>query len=560
MRGRPDDAGMRRALRPAPLVAAAALVVVLTWQAWSTARSHRATVDNALREYASFAAWQYARRASDHLRLVLWYTFQRIDTATLAQQPESQSWRGDGECASGRSCGAQLVGRAVALIDAQTGRVRRATGSWEPGEADRAARLVAAQARRLPHTILDAGMVVDSAAGEPRMLAYSLLGPPDRPHAIIAIAVSPRSLVAVLGHATEYAPFLPTALTKRRDNAGVLATALVTPSGATLVSSGELERGTLHGRDTLGVALGGLQTVVGIYPEAATTLIVGGVPRSRVPMLLAVLTITLALVGVAVVQMRRADEFARLRADFVAGVSHELRTPLTQISLFSDTLLAERERTPDERRQFLLIVSREAKRLRQLVDTVLHFATRDRRDGPLPLEDTLVAPEVDAALEAFAPLAEAKGMRFATALDGRVAARLNRDAFRQLLLNVLDNAVKFGPAGSMVRVELHAVDGRAVLSVSDEGAGIPESALGSVFEPFVRASMPDAPAVAGTGIGLAVVRDLVEQHRGSVRAENVATGGARFVIELPLAPLAEDAPGIERAEGLAIAADRARVT
>src|SRR5687768_16686449 len=79
MRGRPDDAGLRRALRPAPLVAAAALVVVLTWQAWSTARSHRATVDNALREYASFAAWQYARRASDHLRLVLWYTFQRID-------------------------------------------------------------------------------------------------------------------------------------------------------------------------------------------------------------------------------------------------------------------------------------------------------------------------------------------------------------------------------------------------------------------------------------------------------------------------------------------------
>ena len=529
---------LRRLLLPAPLAAAALLVGVLTYQAWSTARSHQATVENTLRDYAAFAAWQYARRASDHLRLVLWQTFQRVDTTTLAPPPWSARSGHDGDCRPASECGGPLEGPGLALVDATTGAVRRSSGVWPAGSLDRVGSAVSDQLRRVPHSVLNVGLVEDSAAGDggsPMMLAYQLLpGTRGARDAVVVLALDPLSLEAALGHAAEYAPLLPGALTGSRRNDDVLAAAIEAPGGRPLAAAGDLRRGAVRGCDTLGLALGALNAVVGVYPEAAGRLVVGGVPRSRLPLLLGLLGVTLALFGVAVHQMRRIQELATMRADFVASVSHELRTPLTQISLFADTLLSGRARSEDERRHFLVVIGREAKRLRALVESVLHFATAGRRDRVLALEEVVVAPEVEAALEAFAPIADGKGVRFASRLDQALTARLDRDAFRQLLLNLLDNAVKFGPEGQTVRVELAGAGGRARLAVTDEGPGIPAAMAESIFEPFVRTAPADSPAAPGSGIGLAVVRDIVLLHGGTVRATTAAEGGARFVVELPV--------------------------
>src|SRR5213083_3043837 len=125
--------------------------------------------------------------------------------------------------------------------------------------------------------------------------------------------------------------------------------------------------------------MGRVQVQVALRPDVAPKLVVGGMPRSNLPMLLSLLAITAALVVGALLQLRREYELSRLRADFVSGVSHELRTPLAQIRMFSETLLLGRVRSDDERERSLEIIDQEARRLTHLVENLLHFSRSERR-------------------------------------------------------------------------------------------------------------------------------------------------------------------------------------
>ena len=236
------------------------------------------------------------------------------------------------------------------------------------------------------------------------------------------------------------------------------------------------------------------------------------------------------------VVMQRDQELAEVRSDFVAAVSHELRTPLAQIRLFAELLRQGSMRNLTEQQRALNVIEKEAGRLSILVDNVLNYARlRRRANGQSTIDapaSTDVARDVEHVVEAFAPLAAEKGVRVVSnvaASAGRAA--VDSQALRQILLNLLENAVKYGPSGQTVAIETSSTPSHVRVLVTDEGPGIPEEEREAIWGAFKRGAAAVSSRAGGSGIGLSVVRDLVAQYGGSAWVENGEARGARFVVE-----------------------------
>ena len=261
----------------------------------------------------------------------------------------------------------------------------------------------------------------------------------------------------------------------------------------------------------------------------------------------ALLLALVALIGVvlalALLLVRREAELVRLRADFISGVSHELRTPLAQIRMFTETLLLGRTRSDIERRRSLEIIDQEARRLTHLVENVLLFSRGEggRQAGIAP-EPTVFAAEVRRAVESFGPMCRSRSADIRAELQENITASVDRNALRQILVNLLENALKYGPDGQRITVGLALYDSAARIWVDDEGPGIPAADRERVFDSFVRLRRDLEARVTGSGIGLSVVRELARLHDGEVRAESAPGGGARIVVEFPGAYLRAETP------------------
>jgi signal transduction histidine kinase len=256
-------------------------------------------------------------------------------------------------------------------------------------------------------------------------------------------------------------------------------------------------------------------------------------PGERLPSLLALLMITGALTVVGIGMIRREAEITRLRSDFIAGVSHELRTPLAQIRMFAETLMMGRVRTDGERQRSLEIIDQEARRLAHLVENVLLFARSERRRARITPELTDLEAHLRETIQGFAVLCRTRDIELRPELQEGVVAPVDQGALRQILLNLLDNAVKYGPLRQRITVGLALIEDVARIWVDDEGPGIPETQRNDVFQSFFRLGRDIDSAVAGSGIGLAIVRELAMLHGGRTWADEAPGGGARLVVELP---------------------------
>jgi signal transduction histidine kinase len=287
--------------------------------------------------------------------------------------------------------------------------------------------------------------------------------------------------------------------------------------------------------DAYGGILEGSRVRLSVDPAAAPRLVIGGLPPSRLPFLGGLLLLSATVVATAIREIRRERRLQRLRDEFVANVSHELRTPLAQIRMFAETLLLGRVRSEEEAMRSLRIIDREVRRLSHLVANVLQFSRRE--DGiavsSLSWEPAPLAPRIEETIEMFQPLVADTGVRIVARLEPEAEAAFDPDAFRQVLLNLLDNAAKYGPRSQEIVVGIESRTGATRLFVEDQGPGIPEAERERVFDRFYRLPREGASAIAGTGIGLSVVRDLVTRHGGRTYVETASGGGARFVVELP---------------------------
>ncbi len=233
-------------------------------------------------------------------------------------------------------------------------------------------------------------------------------------------------------------------------------------------------------------------------------------------------------------EARLIAEVGRQRAGFLSAVSHNLRTPLTAVKAASGTLLSSWSRIePEERRELLETISDEAERLEQLVRNTLELSRI--RAGALEVEPERVdiADLVQHAVRRLRPIARAHRVRLD--VDENLGpVSLDVTMAEQILLNLLENALRFAPPGSEILVGAHAGRGErdeVDLVVADHGPGVPLEARDRIFEEFQSAET--RPDRSGTGLGLAIVRSLVVAHGGSVRYEDTPGGGATFVCTFP---------------------------
>ena len=219
------------------------------------------------------------------------------------------------------------------------------------------------------------------------------------------------------------------------------------------------------------------------------------------------------------------------KSRFVSDVSHELRTPLTAIRGAAETLLAGDVAEEDSQRFLRRIVS-EADRLARLATDLLNLQRIEGATGELPLSRVSLLQVAKLAAESLEPLADDRGVR--VVVQGDAPAVLgDRDRLQQVVANLADNASRMTPRGGTVTVALAADGDHALLSVLDEGPGIPEADLPRLFDRFYRAQLSRDRSTGGAGLGLAIVKAIVTAHAGELEVANRPEGGARFTVRLP---------------------------
>jgi PAS domain S-box-containing protein len=231
-----------------------------------------------------------------------------------------------------------------------------------------------------------------------------------------------------------------------------------------------------------------------------------------------------------------ANEAARQKDEFLATLSHELRTPLNAVMGYT-RMLRTGEVRPERRARSLEAIERNAEALRRLVEEVLDVARITSGKLRITLDGVDPGGALRDAVAAVSPAAQAKGVNLHTSIDEGVWVRGDRDRLQQVFWNVVQNAVKFTPAGGDVHVELRARGDSVIVRIADTGEGINPDQLPHVFQRFHQARGTLVREHGGLGLGLAIVKDLIELHGGSVRAESAGPGcGAAFTITLPALP------------------------
>ncbi|MHB1843289.1 MAG: sensor histidine kinase [Deltaproteobacteria bacterium] len=227
-----------------------------------------------------------------------------------------------------------------------------------------------------------------------------------------------------------------------------------------------------------------------------------------------------------------------VRRDFVANVSHELRTPLAAIRGYAETLIDGGTEDPVRAREFSEVIQRHAERLGRLLDDLLELSRLESGHRPLAREPVSCVDAGASVLEIIGPKATRRGVQLENALPDDSPVLGDRDAIEQVLLNLLDNAVKFTPAGARVILSATPANdpSRLRILVSDEGIGIDASHLPRLFERFYRVDAGRSRETGGTGLGLAIVKHLVQALGGEVGAESASGRGSTFWFELPRAP------------------------
>ncbi|HSR51067.1 MAG TPA: HAMP domain-containing sensor histidine kinase, partial [Acidobacteriota bacterium] len=319
------------------------------------------------------------------------------------------------------------------------------------------------------------------------------------------------------------------------ENIGTAASVVVRDaSGQVALSSGPI----LHGISSAGLVrtpLGqelpfpGWTVEVAIRPQ----IIKGLLPSPGLPIwalaLLGTVVAAAALLGVR--SLRRSEELLRLQENFVSNVSHELKTPLSKIRLFNELLDPNR----GERRKagrYRSLIDRECRRLSLLVDNVLRLS----EPRPPNRLDRFSAGEVaERALETFRAADDPERERFSLQCSDQTEVEGDEALLQQVVMNLLDNAVKYSPAGSPIFLRVAKVGSGVRIEVEDHGPGIPAHHKDRIFEKFYRIEGGDDQSAAGSGLGLALVRHHVESHGGTVEVAAGTNGGSLFIVELPAA-------------------------
>ncbi len=220
------------------------------------------------------------------------------------------------------------------------------------------------------------------------------------------------------------------------------------------------------------------------------------------------------------------------RRRFVSDASHELKTPLAAIRLLTDSILQTEDIDPETTREFVADIGAEAERLSRITEALLRLTRLD--NGLLDVASVVdVLPVLEQTMRMMSLVAHEKDIDLTYDAAEGCTVLATRDEIHQVIYNLTDNAVKYSAPGGTVQVSLRREGDWVVLSVADDGAGIPEADLPRIFERFYRVDKARSRAAGGTGLGLSIVSDTVRKRGGTVEAANLPQGGALFTVRWP---------------------------
>lgn len=507
------------------LVGSLAAAALLGIEGYRAIRSHRAVVESTLTDYTALAAQRFVAAVDAEFRFLV---LDGIDASRTID------WRGPVEGApSAQGILRDEWVRFYFQVDLRADTILMA-GDHSTGEAG--------------------GWVRDAVT---RHVTEVLPGP--APYALITTYLEGRHLTAVYvledyGGEQRFArgfvldisalePFfsrtfdqtwlLPAdAASAYSPNSRLYATVRV-PEGAVLFETADRTPSSYASPPLLAGRAAGLTVRVAIaegFQDAFASEQLSGVPAGSLAVLFA-LNALLVLAALHVLRGRRRA--MREREEFLINVSHELRTPLSQIRMFAETLLLDRAPSPEVRDRALRVIDSESQRLSLLVDNVLCL-TRHEQRKPVPRPALISLHEtLSAVAESFGLAVERAESQITWRVEGADTAHIDPDALRRILVNLIDNAIKYGPSGQTVSIEVIADPAQLDITVQDEGPGVPDDESERIFDRFYRGDR----AGPGAGIGLSVVTNLVRANGGTITYSSPPGGGARFAVSLRLTPL-----------------------
>ncbi len=226
---------------------------------------------------------------------------------------------------------------------------------------------------------------------------------------------------------------------------------------------------------------------------------------------------------------------AKLKSDFVSNVSHELRTPLSLIRLYAETLELGRLSSPGKHQEYYEIIRKESERLSSLINNILDFSRIEAGKKEYSFRETDMADLVRSTLDSYRFEIEQSGFQFEQKIDNNLPPlRVDREAIARSLLNLVNNAVKYSATEKYLGVHLYQRNGGVNLEVVDHGIGIPLKEQLKIFEKFYRVGDPLVHNTKGSGLGLSLVRHIVQAHGGVVAVESAPGRGSKFIITLPV--------------------------
>ena len=446
----------------AALVLTLLLAVLLGANALVVARYHRSVAEGVLRDYADYAASELANRVQGGLAQRIFPILSAVmssrtlaSAAALRASADTSFWR--------------IAEPGLSWFRLRPNDSRDFAGA--PLDEKTRAAVVSAVEKARPSFPAQTYLMLrwDSALAGKTMALM-----PGSDGMVAGLLLPVDAVTTTIRAAVSKAPLLPPSLTGGRRHDSAVTFEVRAPSGV-VVASDRMSTSVFRGTRTLASTWGGLEIVVALEESVAGRLVIGGLPRSRLPVVGALLGLTVLLIAAAWIQLGRQREFARQRDEFVAGVSHELRTPLAQIRLFTETLRLGRVRSDAERDQSLTIIDRESRRLTWMVENLLAVSRVSRGVLTVSPRELDLAAELREAIEGFGPLAASRGASLEVSAPETLRARADGEAFRQIVLNLLDNAVKYGPEGQTIRVSLDRSGDLAEIVVEDQGSGVPDA-------------------------------------------------------------------------------------
>jgi len=275
----------------------------------------------------------------------------------------------------------------------------------------------------------------------------------------------------------------------------------------------------------IGISLVG-QTIEELVQQRALTNI----------LLIGLLTLVLIL-GAWIVyrNIKKEVELAQIKSDFVANVSHELRTPLSLISMFSETLEMDRVKSEEKKREYYSIISQEANRLSKIVNSILNFSKMEAGKRQFNFVESYLNDVAENVYRSYKFHLEQKGFTLNLMKDETIPIiKIDEEAVSEAIVNLVDNAVKYSDNKKEIIIRTGQENNFAFVEVEDKGIGIPERDQKKIFEKFFRVSSGNIHNVKGSGLGLSIVKYIMDAHKGRIDLFSEVDKGSKFHLEFPL--------------------------